>query len=440
MSNFSVDLLSGDTSQQHGWQMLTQIVDSDPVPTLVLNVRHEVTHWNRAMEKTFGIPASEVVGTRDQWRAFYETARPVLADIVLDRASEAVLRELYEDRIQRSELISDAWEVEDYFAHLDKWFVFTATLLHDARGSVIGAIETLVDVTERKRVQEQLTEAQQQLVQAEKLASIGQLAAGVAHEINNPIGYVHSNLNALGRYIGDLFRALEMYEGIARQAEGQPGVQAALERVRKDLDLDFLKEDVPTLVRECQEGTGRVKKIVQDLKNFSRVDTHEEWQMADLHQGIDSTLSLAANELKYQVDVVKEYGDIPPVPCLPSQLNQVFLNLLVNAAQAMGEARGRITIRTGRKRERVWVEIEDNGCGISRELQQKIFDPFFTTKPVGKGTGLGLSLSYGIIQKHRGQIFVASEIGRGTIFSISLPLTQPIFQPRTESIQEPSDA
>jgi signal transduction histidine kinase len=162
--------------------------------------------------------------------------------------------------------------------------------------------------------------------------------------------------------------------------------------------------------------------------------------MADLHQGIDSTLSLAANELKYQVDVVKEYGDIPPVPCLPSQLNQVFLNLLVNAAQAMGEARGRITIRTGRKRERVWVEIEDNGCGISRELQQKIFDPFFTTKPVGKGTGLGLSLSYGIIQKHRGQIFVASEIGRGTIFSISLPLTQPIIQPRTESIQEPSDA
>lgn len=436
MPNLSVDLLSGDTTQQYGWQMLTQIVDSDPVPTLVLNVRHEVTHWNRAMERVFGVPASEVLGTRGQWRAFYESERPILADIMLDGADEAMLLQWYQGRIKRSDLIPDAWEVEGYFPQLDKWFVFTANLLRDVHGAVIGAIETLVDITERKRVQEQLTEAQQQLVLAEKLASIGQLAAGVAHEINNPIGYVHSNLNALGRYIADLFEALERYEGMVRQAESLPEVHTALEGVRKDLDLDFLKEDVPTLVRECQEGTGRVKKIVQDLKDFSRVDTHEEWQMADLHQGLDSTLNIAANELKYQVDVVKEYGEIPLLPCLPSQLNQVFLNLLVNAAHAMGEQRGRITIRTGRKGDRVWVEIEDNGCGISREQQQNIFDPFFTTKPVGKGTGLGLSLSYGIIQKHRGQIFVTSEVGRGTIFSISLPTTQPLAQPRTEPVEE----
>lgn len=440
MPTESADLLVGVAGPQDGWQMLTQIVDSDPVPTLVLNVRHEVTHWNRALERTFGVPATAMVGTREPWRAFYEAKSPILADLMLDGASEAVLLELYEGRIRRSDLIPDAWEVEGYFAHLDKWFVFTATLLRDVHGTVIGAIETLVDITERKRVQEQLTEAHQQLVQAEKLASIGQLAAGVAHEINNPIGYVHSNLNALGRYLGDVFEALQRYEDLVRQAEGPPDLQAALERVRKEFDLDFLRGDVPALVRECQEGTGRVKKIVQDLKNFSRVETHEEWQLADLHQGIDSTLSLAANELKYQVDVVKEYGDIPLVPCLPAQLNQVFLNLLVNAAQAMGEGRGRITLRTGQKRGRVWVEIEDNGCGISRELQQKVFDPFFTTKAVGKGTGLGLSLSYSIIQKHRGQIFVSSEVGRGTIFSISLPLIQPLFQQRTDSAVEPPDA
>lgn len=175
---------------------------------------------------------------------------------------------------------------------------------------------------------------------------------------------------------------------------------------------------------------------MQDLKDFSRVDSSQEWQTADLHDGIDSTLNivLVNNEIKYKVDVVKEYGALPPVECLPSQLNQVFMNLLVNAAYAMDQERGRITIRTGTAGDWAWLEFADNGGGIPPEIQQKIFDPFFTTKPVGKGTGLGLSLTYGIIQKHHGRIMVQSQVGKGTVFRIELPIVQP--EPTTETETE----
>ena len=181
------------------------------------------------------------------------------------------------------------------------------------------------------------------------------------------------------------------------------------------------------MLGESQEGLNRVKKIVQDLKDFSHAD-EGSFDWADLHQGIESTLNIAANEIKYKADVIKAYGDIPQVECLPSQLNQVFMNLLVNAAQAMkGDPRGTITVRTGGSsgEEMVWVEIADNGSGIPKENLARIFDPFFTTKPLGQGTGLGLSLSYSIVQKHHGRIEVESEIGKGTTFRIHLPVRQP---------------
>ena len=169
-----------------------------------------------------------------------------------------------------------------------------------------------------------------------------------------------------------------------------------------------------------------MKKIVQDLKDFSRVDTSQEWQLADLHAGIDSTLNIVRNEIKYKAEVVKEYGQLPQVECLPSQLNQVFMNLLVNAAHAMKDKeRGTITVRTGRRDDReVWVEVADDGSGIDPENLKRIFDPFFTTKPVGKGTGLGLSLAYGIVQKHQGAITLDSAPGRGTTFRIVLPVAR----------------
>jgi signal transduction histidine kinase len=276
---------------------------------------------------------------------------------------------------------------------------------------------------ELTELNEKLSRAQEQLLQSEKLASIGQLAAGVAHEINNPISFVFSNFGTLDAYIVDLLRVLAQYEE-AEPYIADPGMKAGIRALRKQVELDYLVEDVPVLMSESREGIERVRKIVRDLKDFSRVDGHQDWQWVDLHQGIDSTLNIVNNEVKYKADVVKEYGDIPEVECLPSQINQVILNVVVNGAQAISGARGRITIRTGCAGERVWIEISDNGSGIPKAIQSRIFDPFFTTKPIGSGTGLGLSLSYGIIQKHQGRIDVRSEPGVGTTFRIELPIKQ----------------
>ena len=272
-----------------------------------------------------------------------------------------------------------------------------------------------------KEVNSKLSDAQSKLIQSEKLASIGQLAAGVAHEINNPIGFIFSNFGTLEQYLEDLFQMLDAYE----QAEASVSDSAALARIRSlkaDLDIDYLKEDIPNLMRESRDGIQRVRKIVQDLKDFSRVDARQEWESVDLHAGIDSTLNIVNNEIKYKADVVKHYGALPEVQCLPSELNQVFMNLLVNAAHAITAERGTITISTGVDGPNVWVEVADTGAGIAQENLKRIFDPFFTTKPVGKGTGLGLSLSYGIVQKHSGRMEVHSELGVGTRFRVTLPI------------------
>ena len=232
---------------------------------------------------------------------------------------------------------------------------------------------------------------------------------------------MHSNIGALEKYLDDLFSMLHLYEESESQLS-DADLRGKLKSLRQKVDLDFLLEDIPVLMRESKEGITRVKKIVQDLKDFSRVDSKQEWHWANLHQGIDSTINIVANEVKYKADVVKEYGALPDVECIASQLNQVFMNLLVNAAHAMGAERGTITIRTGASDEQVWLEFSDNGSGIPEDIRSKIFDPFFTTKPVGKGTGLGLSLAYGIIQNHNGAIKVESAVGKGTTFRISLPI------------------
>jgi signal transduction histidine kinase len=273
---------------------------------------------------------------------------------------------------------------------------------------------------EVQAINRRLEDTQQQLLQSEKMASIGQLAAGVAHEINNPIGYVHSNLGSLEGYIEDIFRILEVYGEVECANPGQAGLFAEVKALREKLDIDFLRKDVHALLAETREGIGRVKKIVQDLKDFSRTGAEDEWQWADLHKGLDSTLNIVNNEIKYKAKVVKEYGTLPEIECLPSQLNQVFMNLLVNAAHAIDQ-QGTITVRSGADASSLWVEVSDTGSGIAPENLKRIFEPFFTTKPVGKGTGLGLSLSYSIVQKHGGRLEVDSEPGRGTTFRVTLP-------------------
>lgn len=196
--------------------------------------------------------------------------------------------------------------------------------------------------------------------------------------------------------------------------------------LKKKIDLDYLKQDFPDLINESRAGVQRVKRIVQDLKDFSCLD-EAEWQGVQLSKNLDSTLNVMHNQLKQNVDVVREYGDIPLVECMASQINQVFLNLLTNASQAIGENAGVITISTGATGENVWVEIADSGHGIPAEILHRIFDPFFTTKSAGKSAGLGLSLSYAIIEKHHGRIEVESEAGKGALFRITLPVKQPLL-------------
>lgn len=452
---------------------LSELLDGHPVATFVIDNDHVITHWNKACHHLLGWSKDAMIGTRNHGLAFYAQATQMLSDMIVDADGEAL------GKHKQSALIPGAYEHEAYFPNLGEsghWLHFSAAPLHDQHGNKVGAIETMRDVTERRvaenalrrahnnlehliemrtaqladanarleddlrqrqladaelrqqnakltELNEKLSMAQQQLVQSEKLASIGQLAAGVAHEINNPIGYIFSNFGTLQSYLDQLFDMLQLY----REAEGQTGpeVVARLKDMRETIDLDFLREDIPVLMSESKEGIARVRHIVQDLKDFSRVDDSQEWVWANLHAGIDSTLNIVSNEVKYKADVVKQYGDLPDIECLPSQLNQIIMNLVVNAAHAIGDKRGQITIRTGIvDADAVWIEVQDNGSGISKENVSRIFDPFFTTKAIGKGTGLGLSLSYGIVQKHRGSIEVDTEIGRGTTFRIVLPVRQ----------------
>jgi signal transduction histidine kinase len=272
----------------------------------------------------------------------------------------------------------------------------------------LDRIERLSQLNEDMRAMNaQLQATQQQLMQSEKMASIGQLAAGVAHEINNPVGYVYSNLGTLQGYVGELLAVVRHLRG---KGDG-PG---------PNCDVEFLEEDIPDLISETREGLDRVKKIVQDLKDFSRVDASDDWEPANLVKGLESTLNIVQNEIRYKATVVRELQPLPEVPCLPTQLNQVFMNLLVNAAQAIPD-KGTITLRSGCDDRNVWIEVGDDGCGMSTEVQGRIFEPFFTTKPVGKGTGLGLSVSYSIVRKHQGTIELDSAPGRGTTFRVVLP-------------------
>ena len=268
-----------------------------------------------------------------------------------------------------------------------------------------------------------LTTAQQKLLESEKLASIGQLAAGVAHEINNPIGYVHSNLGSLQEYLSSLFALIAAYER-ALASPDPAAKRAEIDATRERLDIDFISRDLPQLMNESREGIERVTRIVRDLKDFSRYDREVGWKLADLHASLDSTLNIVWNELRYKATLEKRYGNLPMVECLQSEINQVLMNLLLNAGQAI-EQQGSIVVGTGHEGDTVWIEIADSGSGIPPEALQRIFDPFYTTKPVGTGTGLGLSISYGIVAKHNGRIEVDSTPGEGSRFRVVLPVRQP---------------
>jgi two-component system, NtrC family, sensor kinase len=286
----------------------------------------------------------------------------------------------------------------------------------------------------------QLQRTQAQLVQNEKMISLGQLVAGIAHEINNPTNFIYGNIYSASDYAQDLLYLLDLY------AKHYPQPVAEIAKQLKDIDLNFIVSDFPKLLDSMKEGAHRISEIVQSLRNFSRLD-EMEYKQVDIHEGIDSTLLILKHRLTQQpnrpeIQVIKKYAKLPLIECYPGQLNQVFMNIISNAIDALQQETENWKLRTEKtysqspistiiihteviEQKQVVIRIIDNGSGINADVQPKIFDPFFTTKPVGKGTGLGLSISYQIVvDQHKGELSCHSVVGQGTEFVIELPITQ----------------
>jgi PAS domain S-box-containing protein len=406
---------------------IRQLLDNIPSPIFFKDEKGCYLGCNTAFEKYIGIERSNLIG-----RSVYDISPKDLADKYF-AADKALFDKPGTQTYDASVVYADGTRHD---------VVFYKATVHKVDGSVGGLVGLILDITDRKRAEREtqahvkklsrvnqelknlndnLSQAQSQLLQMEKMASIGQLAAGVAHEINNPIGYVSSNIGTLKSYFSDLFTLLDAYENV--ESSFDEACREAIRSIKGRIDFAFIKQDLEALLAESQQGITRVKKIVEDLKNFAHVDDLEGWKLSDLHEGLESTLNVVWNELKFKCTVQKEYGKLPLVECLLPQLNQVFMNLLVNAAQAI-EEKGTITLRSGTEAGRVWVEVADTGKGILPEHIPRLFEPFFTTKPVGKGTGLGLSVSYSILQKHHGEITVKSTVGGGSAFRVWLPIRQ----------------
>lgn len=298
---------------------------------------------------------------------------------------------------------------------------FTVQRALERRSLLINAKRYKDDLEARNqellRGKQQLERLQAQIVHTEKMASIGQLAAGIAHELNNPVGYLYGNLDLLDGAIGNLLRLMEFYEN----AELPPELAARAEEIRREIDYDATIADLSSIISDCRAGAERVRDIVQNLRTFSRLD-EAEFKKTDLHEGIDSTLRILSRYFTGgNITLKRNYGNLPIIDAYPAQLNQVWMNLLVNAAQAIGPDTGEVEITTWADGDDVYVKVKDSGKGIATQDLGRIFDPFFTTKPVGEGTGLGLSISFGIVERHGGRIEVESTPGKGTSFTVVLP-------------------
>lgn len=400
------DRKKAEESLQENKNRLTQIIHGNSIPTFVIDQHHRITHWNKALERLTGISSSETIGTNEQWKAFYAFNRPTMADLILDQAKEEKIKEFYTNKYFRSKLLEDSYEVEDCFELNGKrtWLFFTAAPIKTRSGELIGAVETLQDITNRKTLEQEILRQQailenkveertlqlkrtyEQLLHAEKMSAVGKLAASIAHEFGNPI----------------------------------IGIRNFLKEIQKTTAFD--KDDAELLqlaIQECQ----RVKDLISNLQNFNR-PTSGHMAPMDLHQAINDMLLFCKKSFREKRIVVKKKLDqqLPMILGVHDQIKQVILNCLNNAQEAIPEHGGVIQLTTDHTDQVVRLHIRDSGKGIVDSDIVYIFEPFFSTKPAVEGTGLGLSVSYGIMKGHLGKIEVSDTSSHGTTFTLTFPI------------------
>lgn len=385
---------------------LTQIIHGSTIATFVIDQNHTITHWNTALERLSGIACAEMVGTSDQWKAFYAYKRPTMADLILDQVPEETIHKFYAGKYVRSQLVDDSYEVEDFFELNGKgiWLFFTAAPIKSRTGALIGAVETLQDITRRKTMEQeilhyqtvlenkveertyQLKKTYEQLLHAEKLSAVGKLAASIAHEFGNPIIGIRNFLQ---------------------------GIQKTTTFAPDDAELLGLA------IQECQ----RVKDLISNLQNFNR-PTSGAMVPLDLHQAINDMLLFCKKSFREKHIVIRKKfaANLPLINAVHDQVKQVILNCLNNAQESIPEHGGTIHLITECTPKAVMLHVRDTGKGIGESDLVSIFEPFFSTKPAVEGTGLGLSVSYGIMKRHQGKIEVTDTSSRGTTFTLSFPL------------------
>jgi PAS domain S-box-containing protein len=418
-SKLIAQLRRSETDLREGEAFSQAIFNAAQTGLLVIDTDlHQIMDANRAAGEILGYPVHDLIGE-------------IVANVFPGACQEeqAALTSGGEIRNQESEMV-----------HRDgRRIPVIRSLVRATPDRPNLVVFSFLDIAARKLAESRLQESNQQLshaneqlkkhkdqiVQSEKLASIGQLAAGVAHEINNPVGFVTSNLGTIKEYVDVLRNLLELHGRLAdldpADAAARADLCAQIAAIKEQEDLDYVLADLESVLGESMEGVRRVAEIVQNLKSFARDDTKAR-RPHDINDGIEAMIKMVWNQLKYTCKVERNYGEVPVVQCHPGQINQVIMNILVNASQAMPPAGGTITVGTAVVDGELEISIADTGLGIPAENLKRIFDPFFTTKEVGKGTGLGLSISHGIIQDHGGRIAVTSEVGKGTTFRIFLPL------------------